>query len=150
MPPLTSAAADDWLKLAVTWQRLSLAWVSPTGEAVWMARSPRCQTRGSWAFETPPHPPPPASLMWKPGSPRNPHPTLRPPVFPPSLPLRGPNGLGDGLYFAPQKHIVFFSTAGYSICKGLAGEVLWISITAEVPLVGMFLPLRGGTVVSNG
>lgn len=152
MPPLTSAAADDWWKLALTWQRLNLARVSPTGETVWLARSSQSRTRGSWAFETPSTPPlltPQTSLMWKPGSPITPRLTLRPPVFPPSLPFLGPNGLGDGLYFAPQKHIVFFSTAGYSICKGLAGEVLWISITAAVPLVSTLLPLRGGTVASN-
>lgn len=150
MPPLTSATADDWLKLSLAWQRLNLGRVSPTGEAVWMARSFQCGTRGSWALETlQTLLPLQTSLMWKPGSPITPCPTLWPPVFLPSLPFLGPNGVGDGLYFAPQKHIVFFSTAGYSICKVLAGEVLWISITAEVPLVSMLLPLRGGAVVSD-
>lgn len=150
MPPVTSATADDWLKLALAWQRLNQARVSPTGEAVWMVRSFQCRSRGSRAFEKPQPPPPQTSLMWKPGSPITLHCTLRPPVFPPSFPFLSPSGHGDGLYFAPQKHIVFFSTAGYSICKGLPGEVLWISITAEVPLVSMFLPLRGGGVVSDG
>lgn len=124
MPPLTSATADDWLKLALTWQWLNLARVSPTGEAVWTARSffsARLVARGPLR-RLPPPPPHPrkTSLMWKPGSPITPPPpssTLQPHVFPPSLPFLGPNGLGDGLYFAPQKHIVFFSTAGYSICK---------------------------------
>lgn len=149
MPPLTSATADDWLKLTLTWRWLNMARVSPNRgicvhgsillvAALWLV--------GLWDALHAPQ----TSLMRKPGSPITPHPTLRPPVFPPSLPFLGPNGLGDGLYFAPQKLVVFFSTAGYSICKGLASEVLWISITLELPLVSMFLPLRGGAVVSNG
>lgn len=100
----------------------------------------------------PPRPPPrpQTNLMWKPGSLITPHAALRPPVFPPSLPFLGPDGLGDGLYFAPQKHTVFFNTAGYSICKGLASEVLWISITTEVPLESTLLPERGAAVVRKG
>lgn len=138
MPPLTSASADDWLKLALAWQcRTWLEFHQQEKLCEWLD-SFQCRPCGSWTFETP-QICLQTSLMWKPGSPITPHLTLRPPVFPPSLPFLGPNGFGDGLYFAPQKHIVFFSTAGYSICKGLADEVLRISITA---LVSMLLPLE--------
>lgn len=139
MPALTSAAADDWLRSALTWRWLSGAGVSTTGRA-WLG----LLSSRPVAQEPPRRPPhPQTNLMWKPGRVITPHAALRPPVFPPLLPFLGPNGLGDGLHFAPQKRSVFFNTAGYSICEGLASEVLWISITTEVPLVSMILPSRG-------
>lgn len=150
MPALTSATGSDWLKLLLAWYWLKLARLSPTAETVRMSHS--CVS-DLWLVGFGGHHKliyhPLKALIRKPGIatlPTPDDPTLSGPVFPPSLPFVSPNGLGDGLYFTPQKHIIFFSTAGYSICKRLVSEVLWISITAEVPLVSQLLLLRGGAL----
>lgn len=159
MPP--SHPADDWLKLTLVQQQQQsfffLFFFLPTGESLWAAQTspwPDSWLVGLWdttdlVFTSPTtfsdlktrYPPPKKtpSLRLPP----------RPPAFPPSLPLLCTNRLADGLYFAPQKHIVFLSTAGYSVCKGLFAAVLWRSITAEVPQFNGFLPLRGGTRVKD-
>lgn len=72
-----------------------------------------------------------------------------PPLPPPPSPLWRH---GDGLYLSAQKHIVFFSTAGYSICRVSLWNIMhiyhWLGATGMQFQKGAFVRDRCSALLS--